>query len=100
MEAPWGKGEYFLPQSLRAALLTDDLISVSLTFRPNPPQRPLPTEHADKKAREPEHNSHVIISKQNFQEKRSNLTYLYTKLPAGTRLISQTITLHVKLKAH
>ena len=54
----------------------DDLMSVSLTFRPNPPQRPFQTEHADKKAREPEHNSHVIISEQDFQEETSNLTYL------------------------
>src|SRR5215471_4498263 len=52
----------------------DDLISVSLTFRPNPPKRPLQTEDADKKAHEPEHNDHVIVSAQNFQKKKSHLT--------------------------
>jgi len=54
----------------------DDLMSVSLTFRPNPPKHPLQTEDADKKVREPEYNSHVIVLAQNVQREKRNLTYL------------------------
>jgi len=54
----------------------DDLISVSFTFRPNPPKRPLQTEDADKKAHEPEHNNHVIVSAQNISLNQTSHTGL------------------------
>ena len=74
---------------------------MTLTFRPIPSQRPLQTEGADKRAREPEHNDHMNVSEQGFQKEE-----IKTDIPVipdcqtGTSLINRTITLHVKLEAH